>query len=108
MTGNESSPERSQDNIKVLLVIPTYNNTSTLRKVVEEALEVKKDVLVVNDGSTDGGLKNIENLKNISRIDFPKNKGKGVAIRAAAKWAEEHNMAPQKPAICKRAQVQAT
>ncbi|NQU44957.1 DUF2062 domain-containing protein [bacterium] len=73
---------------KVLLVIPTYNNRATLRGVVERALRIGPTVLVVNDGCTDGGPDTLEGL-GIARIDFPENRGKGAAILAAGRWAEE-------------------
>jgi glycosyltransferase involved in cell wall biosynthesis len=75
--------------ISVLLVIPTYNNHDTLRRVVKDSLETGLRVLVVNDGSTDGGPDTIDDL-NAERLDMPKNKGKGIAIRQAAEWAYEN------------------
>ncbi len=48
--------------VKILLVIPVFNHGKTLKGVVEEALRVWKDVLVVDDGSTDGGVKVLEGL----------------------------------------------
>lgn len=74
----------------ILLVIPTYNNVSTLRRVVGRAIATGLKVLVVNDGSTDGGLDTLNGLKMVSRIDFPQNRGKGAAILAASEWAEAH------------------
>lgn len=76
--------------INVLIVIPAYNNCKTLRSVVEKAINSGLKILVVNDGSTDGGPDTLDGLA-ISRIDFPENKGKGVAILAAAEWAGKHN-----------------
>jgi glycosyltransferase involved in cell wall biosynthesis len=76
----------STEDIRVLLVIPTYNNRSTLRQVVEKALQTGLPVLVVNDGSTDGGQDTLVGLP-VDSIDLPKHRGKGVAIRAAADWA---------------------
>ena len=76
--------------ISVLLVIPTYNNRNTLRHVVEDSLKTGLKVLIVNDGSTDDGLETIDDL-NVERIDLQKNKGKGIAIQAAAKWAQKNN-----------------
>lgn len=73
---------------RILIVIPTYNNRRTLRQVAKEALTVGVDVLVVNDGSTDGGPGLLASLA-LSRLDLPVNQGKGAAILAAAAWAEE-------------------
>ena len=76
--------------ISILLVIPTYNNHNSLRRVVEDSLKTGLPILVVNDGSTDSGPDTIADL-NVTRLDLPKNKGKGIAIREAADWAHENN-----------------
>lgn len=90
MKDSKNIIENHENNIRILIVIPTYNNRKTLRGVVEKSLEVGEEVLVVNDGSTDGAMETLQNLP-ISQIDFPKNQGKGKAILAAAKWGQEHN-----------------
>ena len=75
--------------INVLIVIPTYNNRKTLRPVTEKALSTGIKVLVVNDGSTDGGPETLKGLP-VSRMDFTENRGKGSAILSAAEWAENN------------------
>ena len=77
------------DNLRVLLVIPTFNNRPTLRQIVARALQTGLPVLVVSDGSTDGGLQTLSGLP-VDAVDLPNHKGKGVAIRAAAEWAEKN------------------
>ena len=49
---------------KILLVIPVYNHASTLRAVAIQALEEHPDVLVVDDGSTDGSAQALEGLRD--------------------------------------------
>jgi glycosyltransferase involved in cell wall biosynthesis len=87
---NQATKPKKEEQILVLLVIPTYNNRNTLRCVVEDGLKTGLTILVVNDGSTDGGPNTIDDLR-VERLNLPKNKGKGVAIQAAAKWAQENN-----------------
>jgi glycosyltransferase involved in cell wall biosynthesis len=77
------------EDVRVLLVIPTFNNRPTLRQIVAKALQTGLPVLVVSDGSTDGGLQTLSGLP-VDEIDLPNHKGKGVAIRAAAEWAEKN------------------
>lgn len=69
-----------------MVVIPVYNHGNTLREVVRKALEVHKDVIVVDDGSTDGGAETIVDL-NIRLIHHLRNKGKGAAIMTASREA---------------------
>lgn len=72
-----------------LVVIPLYNHAQTVKRIVEESLEFCKDIMVVDDGSTDLGIHKIEKLP-VNIIHFKKNKGKGAAIIAAADWAIEN------------------
>lgn len=72
--------------IKFVIVIPVYNHAKSLRDVVLKALEVHDTVMVVDDGSTDGGLDTLKGLDIIVR-QHPINRGKGAAILTAAKAA---------------------
>ncbi|MFQ5589526.1 MAG: DUF2062 domain-containing protein [Phycisphaerae bacterium] len=78
------------DGIRVLIAIPTFNNKGTLRQVAERALQLGLPVLVVNDGSTDGGPAELAGL-GVERIDYSENQGKGAAIVAAGRWAYDHS-----------------
>lgn len=73
---------------KPLIAIPTYNNSKTLRNVVDRALATGLPVLVVNDGSTDGSMETL-NDSAAKILSFSENQGKGKAIMAAAFWAKE-------------------
>lgn len=71
-----------------LLVIPVYNHGTTLREVVAQAIDSGLPVLVVDDGSTDGGTHSLSGLScRIERL--PVNQGKGSAILAGARIASE-------------------
>jgi glycosyltransferase involved in cell wall biosynthesis len=80
MNGPES------EKIKLLIVIPVYNHAGTLRDVVTRALDVCGDVLVVDDGSTDGSAEALKDLP-VRFIRHEKNRGKGMAILTAAQEA---------------------
>lgn len=71
----------------VLVVIPVYNHGQTLRAVVQGALAVHPDVLVVDDGSTDGstggGVDALADLP-VRVLRHETNQGKGRAILTAA------------------------
>ncbi len=72
------------DQINGCVVIPTYNNSKTLRKVIEGVLEFSSadDVIVVNDGSTDDTETILESFGNrIIVAGYPQNAGKGFALR---------------------------
>lgn len=69
----------------VLLVIPLYNHRKSLRAVVEEARPHISAVLVVDDGSTDGGADGLALHVPVERHAV--NRGKGAAILTAARVA---------------------
>ena len=91
--GNDFSQRKQRklfkmlEKYKTLIVIPLFNHASTLNQVVQSALATGFPVLVVDDGSTDGGLLHIKGLQ-CQTLQFPANQGKGVAILAGAKEAK--------------------
>jgi glycosyltransferase involved in cell wall biosynthesis len=72
------------EKVKFGIVIPVYNHAGTLREVARRALEIHRTVIVVDDGSTDGGIDRLEGL-DIHVLQHPINRGKGAAILTAAK-----------------------
>jgi glycosyltransferase involved in cell wall biosynthesis len=79
------------EKIKILLVIPVFNHGKTLRDVVQRALQTGTRVMVVDDGSTDGGLETLSGLEVLT-IRHSENRGKGAAILTAAREAERLGM----------------
>ena len=71
------------------IVIPVYNEEKTLQEILTRvaAAEPKnKQIIVVNDCSTDGSgdiLKSWENVPDIIVLFHEKNQGKSTAIRTA-------------------------
>ena len=76
--------------LKICAVVPTYNNAGTLGSVLCGVYEHIKDIIVVNDGSTDGTREVLSGLSvPVVLVDFPKNKGKGKALKAGLTKARE-------------------
>ncbi|MDR0486065.1 MAG: glycosyltransferase [Elusimicrobiota bacterium] len=75
---------------KTLCVIPLYNHKKTIREVACGVLNFCRDVLVIDDGSSDDGIAEVKELP-VQTIVFPKNRGKGAAIIAAADFAKKNN-----------------
>ncbi len=71
------------------VLMPTYNNAGTLRKVILGVLEYSTDVIVVNDGSTDATADILKEFPQVQQVHFPKNEGKGAALRAGFKEARK-------------------
>jgi len=70
---------------KLSIVIPTYNEQSTLPEIIERVksvpLSLEKEIIVVDDGSTDGTAEVLAKIKNIIVLRNEKNQGKGAALR---------------------------
>ena len=68
--------------LKVCVVMPTYNNGGTLRDVAERVLAYCNDVIVVNDGCTDNSAEILASFgERITVVDYGKNRGKGYALK---------------------------
>ena len=64
------------------ILIPTYNNEKTLRRVIDGVLEFSNDVIVICDGATDNSLSILKTYENkIHLIHYLPNQGKGNALR---------------------------
>ena len=75
--------------LKVCTVMPTYNNSGTLRDVVERVLTFCADVIVVNDGCTDDSAEILAALSDrITVVDYGRNRGKGYALKQGFKKAK--------------------
>ena len=72
-----------------LIVIPYFNHPRTLRQVALEARQTGMAVLVVDDGSTPPAEPLLEGL-DVATLRLAVNRGKGVAIQAAAEFAATH------------------
>lgn len=72
----------------IVVIIPTYNNHKTLRRVLDGILDYTVDLIVVNDGSTDTTGEILDAYPTLERIDFVSNQGKGIALRAGLAKAQ--------------------
>ncbi|MBR1466678.1 MAG: glycosyltransferase [Bacteroidaceae bacterium] len=77
----------------VCVVIPTYNNASTVGQVVEASKAYCQDVIVVNDGSTDGTSAVLDGIKDITVLSYERNRGKGYALKTAFRHARKQGFA---------------
>ncbi|WPO80147.1 DUF2062 domain-containing protein [Flavobacterium sp. KACC 22761] len=71
------------------VIVPTYNNQKTLKKVLDSVLEFTSNVIIVNDGSTDETPEILKHFSQLTQIHHPKNLGKGRALRNGFRKAIE-------------------
>ena len=88
-------PAAASNQAKLTVVIPAYNEESTIAAVLARVhavpLPLAREVIVVNDGSTDGTRGRIEAVRHLYPdlivLDMPRNSGKGAAIARAVSAA---------------------
>jgi glycosyltransferase involved in cell wall biosynthesis len=75
--------------MRVSFIVPAYNEAATITEVLERVteLELDKQLVVVDDGSTDGTAAAVEKWSHgrnsVVLVTLEENHGKGAAIRAA-------------------------
>lgn len=79
--------------MKISILIPAYNEKDTIREVINKVLAVplplKREIIIVDDGSTDGTSEVLRSFfdNQVQIIPHDKNYGKGRAIRTALQAA---------------------
>ena len=78
--------------MKVLLIIPAYNEEENILKVCRsiEKFDNEIDYIVINDGSKDNTLKILKE-NNLKYINLVNNLGIGGAVQTGYKYAYENN-----------------
>ncbi len=71
--------------MKITVLIPAYNEQKTIQEIIRrvQASRTASEILVVDDGSTDGTreiLSKLDGKESVKVICHPKNMGKGAAI----------------------------
>lgn len=75
--------------MKLSIIIPVYNEMNTIQKIlkkIEDIHDIKKQIIVIDDGSTDETFNLIQNFKFESEYKLIKHKinsGKGAGIKSA-------------------------
>lgn len=79
--------------MKLSVVMPVYNERETIHKIIEKVLkeDLVHELIVVDDGSSDGTKNILKNAKFDARVKIlfhDKNMGKGAALRTGFKDAD--------------------
>jgi glycosyltransferase involved in cell wall biosynthesis len=86
--------------LKLSILIPVFNEERTLAELLDRVLSTdvgaEKEVIVVDDASTDATPEVLERYKNrVLLIRHPRNRGKGAALRTALAHASGDYVVPQ-------------
>lgn len=82
---------------KILLIVPAFNEYKNLPNLVANinntkfSNNIKVDILIVNDFSTDNTEELLKTMKNIYFVNLPCNLGIGGAVQTGYKYAQKHN-----------------
>ena len=80
--------------MKLSIIVPVYNEEKTIEKAIKKILstdfDIEKEVIVINDGSSDKNEKILKSIKskNLVKRGYKENKGKGYALRKGFEIAE--------------------
>ena len=74
----------------ISIIVPVYNEDKIIFKFINQLkkLKIKKEIIVINDCSTDNTLNILKKIKNINLITNKKNLGYGYSIKKGIKKAK--------------------
>ena len=72
-----------KDKIEISVIIPIYNEESTCNEIINKVKSVNlvKEIIVVDDASTDSTFEILKRIDDINIIKHSSNIGKGAAVR---------------------------
>lgn len=76
------------------IIIPIYNEEKAIKETVEglkkelDKLDLKYEIIAINDGSTDKTKEVLEKIQDIKPINHPYNKGYGASLKTGIKSAK--------------------
>jgi dolichol-phosphate mannosyltransferase len=76
--------------LRLLIAIPVFNERKYVEKVLAKVLGIHPDVLLVDDGSTDGTAEYLQTRDDIQLIRHPENRGYGQSLIDAFAYADRH------------------
>jgi dolichol-phosphate mannosyltransferase len=76
---------------RVLTALPVYNEAAHVCPVLDEVARYADDILVVDDGSTDGTSERLAARNDIRRIRHETNRGYGAALKTAFDYGIENH-----------------
>lgn len=75
---------------RYLTALPVYNELHHVDAVLDEVLRYSSDVLVVDDGSSDGTSQRLAERRDIQLVAHQENRGYGAALQTAFDYAVLH------------------
>ncbi len=76
---------------RFLTALPVYNEVAHAGEVLDKVLKYSPEVLVVDDGSTDGTTELLAARQDIIHLRHERNQGYGAALRSAFEYSLQHH-----------------
>jgi glycosyltransferase involved in cell wall biosynthesis len=71
---------------KLTIIIPVFNEAATLTEILRRVravnIPLEREIIAVDDGSTDGSIELLEKDTDLTLIKHAENRGKGAAVRS--------------------------
>ena len=88
--------EKKNNNTRIAILIPAYNEEKYIKGVIEDCLKYRLDIIIVDDGSTDNTLEAVKSIpvpKNFKIIPLRHavNKGKGQSLKTGFSYIIKNN-----------------
>ena len=74
-----------------LAALPVYNEAGYVDNVLNQVTKYADNVLVVNDGSTDGTAERLADWPSVNVVNHDVNRGYGAALKSAFQYAIDHH-----------------
>lgn len=89
-TGDVRANGENLRTMTAAVIIPAKDEEPRIAAVLEAVLDARlpREIIVVNDGSTDGTAGVVRRFPRVTLVDLPKNVGKGGAMMAGVKSTE--------------------
>ncbi|MBT6848275.1 MAG: glycosyltransferase family 2 protein [Planctomycetaceae bacterium] len=76
---------------RFLTALPVFNEVQYVNEVLDLVKQYSDDILVVDDGSTDGTTEQLQKRDDVRIVTHTENQGYGAALRTAFEYALEHD-----------------
>ena len=73
--------------VRILTAVPVYNESDHVVEVLDQVQQFADDILVVNDGSTDGTAELLATIDSVNVVHHPENRGYGAALATSFEQA---------------------
>jgi glycosyltransferase involved in cell wall biosynthesis len=86
--GQVRTPANGADGL-LTVIVPVFNEVATVEEAIRRvrSIDVAKEIIIVDDGSTDGTADRLAQLDGVVLLAHGRNRGKGAAIRTALERA---------------------